>query len=58
MHNSRCDVLNISVRRPKRVGCNTSDVPYGLHSPTELSDDLLVGERGQVRVRPSMDGKL
>lgn len=51
-------VIDITVRRSERVGRDTDGFPDRLHCPTEFGDNLLVGQVGEVWMRPSVDGNL
>lgn len=51
-------VVDVTIRRTHGVGRNTGDLTDSLASPAELSNDLLVGEGRERRVRPGVDGKL
>lgn len=51
-------VVDVTVRRPEGSGSDTDRVLDDLHRPTELGDDLGVGEVGQVRVGPGVDRDL
>ena len=51
-------VVDVTVRRAHRVGRDTSDVLDGLLGPSELSNDLLVGESGEEGVRPGVNRQL
>ena len=51
-------VVDITVRGAPEVGSNTQHILNDLLAPSELSDDLLVGEGGHGMVTPSMYGNL
>ena len=51
-------VVNIAVGRAPEGGGDTEHVLDDLLGPSELGDDLLVGERGHRRVAPSVDSNL
>jgi len=51
-------VVDISIGRSESVGSDTGNVPDDLGGPSELGDDLLVGQSREHGVRPCVDREL
>lgn len=57
--NSVHTVVRVTERRSPVLGQpSTSRIVDNLHRPTELSDDLQVGQRSHVRVSPGVNGNV
>lgn len=51
-------VVDVTVWGAHSVGRNTGDLTDGLAGPAKLGNDLLVGEGGERRMRPGVNGQL
>lgn len=54
----RYPLLDITVRRPEHVRGNTSDIKDNLLGPSELRDNLFIGQGSERRMTPRVDSNL
>jgi len=54
----RGSLLDVTERRTHHIGRDSEDILYGLLSPSQFRDDLVVGKRRQRRMTPSVHADL